>query len=451
MNITTADISSNYQKETFAIIGAGISGLVLALLLSRSGYDVVVYEKRKGFNDDVDGRSINLTISGRGLSVLDQLGLKEMVIEQSVMLHGRIVHAEKARDIRYKYGTQKSHVLYSIRRSQLINILLNQIAQEGKVSIFYGLELINIDKKTLECHFLDAENKTKISSKADCVIGADGAFSAVRSIILKGLITNYQQKVFDWGYKEYHFNSEDAIRLGLSTDYIHMWPKDKALLVAIPNTDQTFSVIFTAPLANMNGGINNFDHLVRKEYKDIVELAPSFLTKCGQSVHNFLVSIKVDKWHLEDKIVLVGDACHATYPFYGQGMNSALEDAALLHRHITSPSLSRADAFLAYELTRKENTNVLHQLSETHLHQITKSMASSYWQAKDMIDYKLARFFPKKWIYEYEMIAHSNVAYLHILEMLKKQKNRNRVIGVFLVSYLLGIFIQCKKLMSKSQ
>lgn len=423
------------------IVGAGISGLALSLLLAREGHQVSIYDKRTALDQKTDGRSINFTISGRGLSVLEKLGLKESVLTHSAVLAGRILHLQKEKRVHYKYGTKKSQVLLSIRRSTLIDILLNAVALETNIHFNAGFELLDIEESTKTCHFLNIANNEVQKKSADFIVGADGVFSAVRSFMLKNQLASYQQTVFNWGYKEYQFDREDAEKLQLSTDHMHMWPKSNGLLVAIPNTDKTFSVIFTAPLHNNHGEYHNFDDLVRQEFQDIVSVAPSFLTLCGKNPYHCLISIKTDKWHLDDKIVLIGDACHATYPFYGQGMNSALEDAVLLSDYINNKSLSRLAAFSAYEKKRKNDTNALHQLSEGHLGQMTKAMTSPFFQACNILDYQLAKLLPNKWVYEYELVAHSTVSYSGVLDIVKKQNNKKRMSGFFLLASLVGFFI----------
>ena len=248
------------------IVGSGISGLALGILLAREGREVFVYDKRTVFDQQTDGRSINFTISGRGLAVLEKLKLKEIVLARSTVLVGRILHLPKEKKVHYKYGTKKSQVLLSIRRSELLDILLSAAAQENNIHLYSGFELINIEEKTLTCHFLNSANQENVFVKADVIVGADGVFSPVRSFMLKKQIASYQQTVFNWGYKEYQFDHEDAEKLQLSTDHMHMWPKPNALLVAIPNTDKTFSVIFTAPLKDEKGFFNNFDNLVKKSF-----------------------------------------------------------------------------------------------------------------------------------------------------------------------------------------
>ncbi|MFI4919708.1 MAG: FAD-dependent oxidoreductase [Legionellales bacterium] len=426
-------------NQQIIIIGAGISGLALAILLSRNGHTVSVYEKRAYFAKEIDGRSINFTISGRGLNVLDKLGLKNKVVAHSVALQGREVHLKQSKTIHYKYGTQKENLLHAIRRSALIDILLNEVALETNIKIHYGCELTHIDKATLKCDFFDQKTQSTLADHASCVIGADGVFSAVRGLMMKEQITSYQQKVFDWGYKEFNLNEHDGKTLQLDANKLHMWPNANALLVAIPNTDKSFSVILTAPLSDACGNRTDFNQLIKDEYADLVSHAPGLLDKQDSRLSSYLVSVKIDRWHLDDKIVLLGDACHATYPFYGQGMNSSLEDALILSDHIHHTSLSRKEAFIRYEKTRKTDTNALHQLSEAHLHRMTKAMISPFWQAKDTLDYYLAKVFSKQWFYEYEAVAHSNISYLDVLNMVKKQNKRKLFSGFFIIAYLLGI------------
>jgi kynurenine 3-monooxygenase len=446
MNQVTRTLKQN--TGSIIIVGAGISGLALALLLGRQGRKISVYDKRTLFDQQIDGRSINFTISGRGLAVLEQLGLKEKVLSQSNPMGGRIVHLPKAKAVRYKYGTKTAQVLLSIRREALLAILLDEATLEPNIQLNCGFELVSIDIPTVTCHFLNQASQTLMQEKAEYIVGADGVFSMVRSIMLKNQISSYQQTVFNWGYKEYQFNSADSKKLHLNTDHMHMWPKSNTLLVAIPNTDSTFSVIFTAPLKNDTGQFHNFDDLVKHEYPGLVNTSSSFLSSCGHNPYNFLVSVKVDKWYLDNKIVLLGDACHATYPFYGQGMNSALEDAVVLSNYFNDKTLSRLEAFDAYEKIRKADTNALHKLSEAHLHHMTKAMVSPFWQARDILDYQLAKLFSRQWVYEYELVAHSPASYSAILEIVKKQNKKKLVTGFYLLAFIFGLIIQSKKIIA---
>lgn len=443
--ILIINMSQFNSKNHITIVGAGISGLTLALLLSRQGHSIYLFDKRSALDQAVDGRSINFTISHRGLYVLEKLGLKEAVIAQSAVLVGRTLHLQNAKTIHYKYGTKKSQALLSICRGKLIQILLTAIADEPTIHFYPHFELTDIDDASQSCHFVDRLNEENHVVKADYIVGADGVFSSVRQCMLKKQITSYQQTVFSWGYKEYQLNAAEAATIGLSTDHMHMWPKEKTLLVAIPNLDATFSVIFTAPLKNELSEDHHFDELVKREYPHIVNATPSFLTNAGENASNYLISVRVDKWHYNDKIVLLGDACHATYPFYGQGMNSALEDALYFYQFVSDPTLTRLEAFAAYEKLRKADTNALHELSEAHLYQMTKAMISPYVQAGNLLDYQLAKWLPKRWIYEYELVAQSTISYSSIHAKVKRQNQKKAISGFFIISSLLGLIIWLKR------
>jgi 2-polyprenyl-6-methoxyphenol hydroxylase-like FAD-dependent oxidoreductase len=90
-----------------AIIGAGLSGSMTALMLSRLGYEVHVFEKRlDSVSDDPSSssscafgasrsavrRSINLALSHRGMAALETVGLLEAALSISIRMPGRVIH-----------------------------------------------------------------------------------------------------------------------------------------------------------------------------------------------------------------------------------------------------------------------------------------------------------------------------------------------------------------------
>src|SRR5438067_2177090 len=78
-----------------AIVGAGLAGALLACYLGRAGRRVHVYEKRPDprLGPAERGRSINLALSVRGIHALRELGLADEVLQDSVLMRGRMIHA----------------------------------------------------------------------------------------------------------------------------------------------------------------------------------------------------------------------------------------------------------------------------------------------------------------------------------------------------------------------
>ena len=69
------------KKEQVLIIGAGLCGSLLALRLGQRGYDVTLVEKRPDLRmvGQDAGRSINLSLSDRGVKAMKMVGLQDEI------------------------------------------------------------------------------------------------------------------------------------------------------------------------------------------------------------------------------------------------------------------------------------------------------------------------------------------------------------------------------------
>ena len=110
------------------------------------------------------------------------------------------------------------------------------------------------------------------------------------------------------------------------------------MVIALPNLDGTFTCTLFAPLK----GKNSFASLINKELVDAFfannfhDLNILVSDISGQYFKNPLSSlgfVRSNSWNKKNTF-LIGDACHATVPFYGQGMNAGFEDCYLLNTWI---------------------------------------------------------------------------------------------------------------------
>merc|ERR1712232_279617 len=72
-----------------------------------------------------------------------------------------------------------------------------------------------------------------------------------------------------------------------------------------------------------------------KYYKDAVPLVggmDSLVRQITENPNGLLGTVHCDKWAVQGKVVLIGDACHAMVPFFGQGCNCGFEDTLWLSR-----------------------------------------------------------------------------------------------------------------------
>jgi len=69
------------KNSDVTIIGAGLSGPLMASYLSKQGYMVDLFERRPDMRKNLDksGRSINLALSQRGIRALKDIGLFNLI------------------------------------------------------------------------------------------------------------------------------------------------------------------------------------------------------------------------------------------------------------------------------------------------------------------------------------------------------------------------------------
>lgn len=425
-------------------MGAGISGMALALLLQRQGYKIQLVEKRNYQADDLEcGRSINFTLTHRGLDVLKKLNLSDKILAQAAVLKGRMVHSNGHTHV-YHYSSKQEQALYSIRRKKLIDILFDEIKQCPDIELILDYELMNIDQTTWACEFLKIDRQQRLSLTADIIIGADGAFSKTRQLMLNTHAVSYQQKFFDWKYKELFLTATEAENLQISAHHLHVWPRANNLLVAIPNADGSFGLLFSARDAKNSHIEENINLQFMQSYPDLIAKAPSLTTLLTQAPVSYLVSISIDQWVYDNKIVLIGDACHAVFPFYGQGMNCALEDAVYLAEQLKKQTTEKA--LQTFEHNRKPSADALNYLSEMHFYRLQQSYTSLRLEARNKLDCWLAKRFPKHWRYEYEMVAHTHMPYQKVVQIVKRQHYLRNLLGLPLLELMIASFIAFKKL-----
>ncbi|MCB1122996.1 MAG: FAD-dependent monooxygenase, partial [Verrucomicrobiae bacterium] len=160
------------------IIGAGPTGLVLANLLSASDeYKVSVFEKRSESElfRVTGNKTINLTLSNRGLRTLAELGLEDRVREKSVPVIGRMLHRSDNPNVVQLYGDYtKKPKIHSIRRHDLLQVLYEPIANSERVTIHFGQEFNRLNKRENVFTCKDQDTGTENTHSLDLLLGCDG-------------------------------------------------------------------------------------------------------------------------------------------------------------------------------------------------------------------------------------------------------------------------------------
>ena len=172
-------MKSNSKKIT--IIGAGLVGSLLSIYLARRGYEVEVYERRPDMRKEniTGGRSINLALSNRGWWPLKEVDLVDIISPMITPMLGRMMHDESGELTFQSYG-KENQAINSISRGGLNQALITQAESEG-ARIFFNFSCNGVDIDASKA-FLTGEGKS-MEVDSDVIVGADGAYSAVRTTL----------------------------------------------------------------------------------------------------------------------------------------------------------------------------------------------------------------------------------------------------------------------------
>jgi len=175
------------------------------------------------------------------------------------------------------------------------------------------------------------------------------------------------------------------------------------------------------------------------QFEDLAPVVPSMVHSFTRNRAEPLITTRCAPWFYRDRAVLIGDACHSVYPFYGQGMNAALEDCRVLDECIGRYSQGDWKAvFRAFQTARKRHTDVLAELSKQNFVELTQSVNSPRFVARKKIDLVLNRLFPEQWIPLYTLVSHTSMPYADAVERVRRQHQRARLFGLNVIIALLA-------------
>lgn len=411
------DGSSVAGRGRVVVIGAGPAGCLMSVYLARRGYDVDIYESRPDQRIALtDGkRAINLTLTHRGISALDQVGLAETALAASVPLRGRMVHLGDGVSSFQAYGVRPNELLFAVRRGELTGVLLDAVTKEPGIQVHFETRCTDIDRERRTVFLTDQVTGRQYDVTADHIIGADGTFSTVRTYLQRGTGFDFRQESLGWGYREMVVPAQYAPEI-LSTGVLHIWPRDEHVLLAIPNADGSFLCMCAVPFH----GPTSFETLttpaavgqfLAANFGDAIAAIPGISDQFLDNPTAAFSTVRTSPWHFRGNVVLIGDACHPVYPFYGQGLNAALEDCSLWNRLLDDHHDNWQRAADAFQTERKPATDMLVELSKRNFVELRRTAATRRTQARKKADLALARLLPNLWRPLYTMVSHSTMPY----------------------------------------
>jgi kynurenine 3-monooxygenase len=421
-------------KQTITLIGAGLVGSLLALQLARRGFAIEVYEKRPdprvaGF---VGGRSINLALAERGLQALRMAGLAEDVLQRAVMMRGRMVHDREGHRSLQRYGVDDSEVIWSVSRGAL-NILLLDAAESAGVRFHFGQSLSSADFDAQRVRMTDAHGVTR-EHAVGMLIGADGAGSALRAAMNAASPLGERIEALGHGYKELEIPPARELPAGLALasggrdqfalepHALHIWPRGGYMCIALPNTEGSFTVTLFLP---NQGSAPSFATLpdaaaaatfFEQQFPGLLPLLPRFAEDFDGNPVGMLSTLYLDRWHIDGRALLVGDAAHAIVPFHGQGMNCGFEDTVVLADLLAGAPDDSADVFAEFQRVRQPNADAIATMALENYVEMRDSVADPHYLARRELGALLAARAPHHYMARYRLVTFTHVPYAYALE-----------------------------------
>ena len=410
--------------QKIAIVGSGLVGSLLAIYLKKAGHIVHVYDRSPDIRKiEFSGRSINLAMSNRGWKALDEAGIGDEIREIAIPMDKRAIHLIDKLNFQY-YGSNGENI-YSISRG-VLNRKMIDLAEKAGAEFYFEEKIWDVTLADATLHIGETERGEWKAVKYDKIFGADGAFSRIRHKMQRQSMFNYSQEFLNIGYKELNIPSNGDGSHKLDKNSLHIWPRGEYMLIALPNLDDSFTCTLFMPFE----GENSFESLKTKQaveafflknLPDTINVIPKLAEDFFKNPTSTLVTMKCFPWTFEDKIALIGDACHAIVPFYGQGMNAGFEDISVLYELISQFGDDWKVIFSEYEKNRKPNADAIAELSYRNFMEMSSKTADDTFLLQKKIEKHFADKYPDKWIPLYSRVTFSNRPYSEALDLGNRQ------------------------------
>jgi FAD-dependent urate hydroxylase len=331
------------DRRRVLIVGGGIAGLALAPMLTRIGVAVDVIERGPAWRPAGTG----IYLPGNAAGALRVLGLEAQVASRAVEIarqrfydhRGRLLFEVDVAELWAGVGP-----CLALHRAEL-HRLLREAA--GDVPVRIGLAVKRLAQRD---GVVSVEFSDGTSGEYDLVVGADGIHSAVRRLTFEPPAVPRPVGQVGWRFL--------APRPPEVTTWSVMLGRRSAFLTIPIDGDCVYCYcdVVSTPVHDTPERVppERLDEL----FAEFAEPATTLLDALDAAADTHVSTIEevaLDRWARE-RVVLIGDAAHATSPNMAQGAAMALEDALVLTDCLRKIS-AIPDAIDAFEARRRPRTD----------------------------------------------------------------------------------------------
>jgi kynurenine 3-monooxygenase len=373
------------------------------------------------------GRSINLALSNRGIRALNEVGLADEIRKNAIPMHGRMMHDLKGELSYLPYG-KDGQFINSISRSGLNEVLMTAAEAAGVMIRFQcPVQRADLNDGSL---FFEQHGPRELQAKHeryDRIIGADGAFSAIRSEFMKLPRFNYSQDYIEHGYKELTIPAGPDGSFQLEPNALHIWPRESYMLIALPNPDRSFTCTLFFPFEGTTSFQNLTDDMqvyqfFRSVFPDAVRLMPTLTSDFKTNPTSTLLTVRCYPW-VHGRGLLMGDAAHAIVPFFGQGMNAGFEDCRVLNELLDQHRDDWGRALDEFQQLRKPDADAIARLALDNFIEMRDLVGDPEFLLRKKIEARIHTLYPDRWVPLYSMVTFMDtIRYSQALDTGQRQK-----------------------------
>jgi 2-polyprenyl-6-methoxyphenol hydroxylase-like FAD-dependent oxidoreductase len=310
------------------VVGGGIAGRAAARALLLRGVECAVLEQRP----PAEQLGMGLNLTGNATRALAALGVADEVVPLGVPVLRReyrdaagkllfdVDDEELWRGVGPPVCVRHGHLLRALRPPAPVVWQTGRAI--GAVQVPSGVEVQLEGGRT--------------TSRYDLVIGADGVHSTLRSAVGGAVVRPSSMASSCWRF----------VVDNPGVDCWTVWSGPRHTFLMIPVDD---SRVYGYAACSRGGPMDADPGCLRRAFAHfpdpVTEVTSTLLAGRGELHHGTVDEVRLQRWH-EGRLVLVGDAAHATGPVWAQGAAMALEDALVLASVVSEVALRDVGAEL---------------------------------------------------------------------------------------------------------
>ncbi|XP_064293128.1 kynurenine 3-monooxygenase isoform X2 [Plodia interpunctella] len=363
-------------------------------------------------------------------------------------MYARKIHRLDGSTYEIPYDARTNQSIFSVGRNYLNSALLKESDKYKNVEKYFNHKLVEANLKRGSLQFLKTDTKETIEVQADLIIGADGAFSAVRRAMMKEPLFDYSQTYIEHGYLELCIPSDQNGSFQMPANYLHIWPRGNFMMIALPNQDCSWTVTLFMPFSYFKN-LDSEERLMEFFQQYFPDSIPLIGKK--KLIEDFfagspspLVSVKCRPYNISEKALIIGDAAHAVVPFYGQGMNAGFEDCTILDRMFQKYDDDVAKVLEEYSRTRWVDTFAISDLAVYNYIEMRDLVTRPSYRLRKALDDFIFWLLPVTWVPLYNSVTFSTMPYS---QCVKNREWQNKVLlstflaigGMFTIATVYGL------------